>query len=66
MCFRQGLPHFRWLVSSIPQGITTAFENLAVVSSSGIAKLQTVAIVISFYEVAEHGDRHFLTDYNVS
>ena len=53
-------------MSSIPQGITTAFENLAVVSSSGIAKLQTVAIVISFYEVAEHGDCHFLTDYNVS
>ena len=46
--------------------ITTAFENLVVVSSLGVAKLQTVAIVISFYEVAEHGDGHFLTDYNVS
>ena len=48
----------------MPQGITTAFENLAV--GVGIAKLLTVAIVISFYEVAEHGDCHFLTDYTVS
>ena len=61
-----GITDFRWWVPSIPQVITTAFENLVVVSSSGIAKLQTVAIVISFYEVAEHGDGHFLTDYNVS